>query len=171
MAQISILFWRANFSQSESERQKKNTCTLLHIFPPPLSLTLSCFCSHPLHHLPFTPSPDPTHLCPSANEHQRQGPNPRGSPKPGDYPASSPLLPSAGAALFCTPDPAVVTRDGISGEWGVVVVVVGVTAARQNYPQVHWDISFFSLYVATLQFQVLNAAIKPTGRSMSCWGV
>lgn len=72
--------------------RKKKHARCFTFFPPPLSLTLSCFCSHPLHHLPFTPSPDPTHLCPSANEHQRQGPNPRGSPNPGDYPASSPPL-------------------------------------------------------------------------------
>lgn len=33
-----------------------------------------------------------------AVEHQRQDPNPRGSPDPGDYPASFPPL---GTALFC----------------------------------------------------------------------
>lgn len=84
-------------------------------FPPPLSLTLSCFCSRPFHPLPSSPSPDRTHLCPSANEHQQQDPNPRESPNPGDYPASSPPL---GTALFCTLDPAVLTRHGISGGGG-----------------------------------------------------
>ncbi len=64
----------------------------------PSALHFQSACLHLCAVWPVSVPPPPSHLCPSATKHQRQGPNPRGSPNPGDYPASSPPL---GAALFC----------------------------------------------------------------------
>lgn len=66
-------------------------CPVHQIFSLPVFISelFALFC---------VPPPPVPHLCPSATQQQHQGPNPKGSPNPGDYPASSPPL---GAALFC----------------------------------------------------------------------
>lgn len=61
------------------------------LFRSSLNLSLSAVC-------PVFIPPLPSHLRPTAAKQQHQVPNPKGSPNPGDYPASSPPL---CAALFC----------------------------------------------------------------------
>lgn len=83
------------------------------------------------------PPHPPSHLCPSATKHQQQGPNPPGSPNPGDYPASFPPLPSPWRSIVLHLELVIVAL-GDNGMNGYCRLGV----ARQRYPQLHWVISF-----------------------------
>lgn len=83
--------------------QRGGCCRVPHISPPPVS-SLSRFCA----------SSSSLPIC--AAEHQRLGSNPRGSPNPGDYPASFPPLPSPPHGIVLHSDQVFVTGGGgISG--------------------------------------------------------
>lgn len=86
----------------------------------------------------FPPLASSLPIC--AAEHQRLGPNPRGSPNPGDYPASFPPLPSPRRSIVLHSDLVFVTLGDKWDEW--------MPWTRQGCPQVHWVIlSSFTVVV------------------------
>lgn len=113
--------------------QMGGCCRARHIFPPVSSLSRFCASSSSLP------------IC--AAEHQRLGSNPRGSPNPGDYPASFPPLPSTRHCFAFRSS--ICDRGGGGDKWDE-----WMPWTRQCYPQVHWVIpSSFAVFF----FFFLNA--------------